>query len=134
MLAATGRLPGMSPLGFTDADVLQTATRELQVDGVIEALLGGEASPETRQVLINGENPLVREQPAGADPDPAMGGRGGRGGRGGGAGGRGAAATGRAGQPPQGVPAGQGFGPLPQLRGLPLVVGLALGSPEFQRR
>jgi uncharacterized protein (DUF1800 family) len=131
MLVATGRLPGTSAVGFKDADILQTATRELQVDGVIEALLGGEASPETRQILISGENPLVRE-PAAGEPEPGMGGRGGRGGRGGAA----ASTAGRGAQPPAGPPGagGRGFGPLPQLRGLQLVVGLALGSPEFQRR
>jgi uncharacterized protein (DUF1800 family) len=132
MLAATGRLPGMSATGFKDADILQTATRELQVDGVISALLAGDASPETRQILINGENPLVREQAADSPPEPAMGGRGGRGGRGGAA-----PPAGRGGQPPQAPPGAGGrggFGQIPALRGLPLVVGLALGSPEFQRR
>ena len=28
---------------------------------------------------------------------------------------------------------GRGFGNIPQLNGLPQIVGLALGSPEFQR-
>jgi uncharacterized protein (DUF1800 family) len=117
MQIAAGRLPGASPLGFRDADVLQTATRELQVDGVVAALLGGDVSPDTRAVLMSGENPLA-QSPAGGDANPGMGGGRGSGGRMGigGGGGRGGAA------------------PLPQLRGLPLVVGLALGSPEFQRR
>jgi uncharacterized protein (DUF1800 family) len=120
MLVAAGRVPGASPLGFKDADALQTATRELQVDGVISALLGGDVSPETRAVLVSGENPLAQSPAAGgAGANPGMGGggrgTGGRQGTGGG-GGRGGAA------------------PLPPLRGLPLVVGLALGSPEFQRR
>jgi uncharacterized protein (DUF1800 family) len=119
MLIAAGRLPGASPLGFKDADVLQTATRELQVDGVIGALLGGDVSPETRAVLVSGENPLAQAPSggAGATGTGMAGGRGSGGRQGtGGGGGRGGAA------------------PLPQLRGLPLVVGLALGSPEFQRR
>jgi len=141
MLMATGRLPGASPLGFTDADVLRTAVKELQVDGVIDALLGGDASPETRQILISGENPFARERSA-ADSAATMGtaGRGGRGGQGGigGRGGRGQPPGGRGGQPPN-APGAAGASPpplppLPQLRGLPLVVGLALGSPEFQRR
>jgi uncharacterized protein (DUF1800 family) len=130
MLIAANRLPGTSPLGFKDADVLQTATRELQVNGVIAALLGGDASPETRAVLVSGENPMAKNLPPFPDPtDPAMGpppaGRGG------------ARAGGRAGAPPGGQPGaagGRGFAQVPPLHGLPLVVGLALGSPEFQRR
>jgi len=115
MTVAAGRLPGASPMGFKDSDILQTATRELQADGVIHALLGGDASVETRAVLISGENPLAKNLPPMGDPpsDPTMqppaAGRGGRGGRG-------------------------GVQPLPAIRGLQLVVGLALGSPEFQRR
>ncbi|MDQ8164752.1 MAG: DUF1800 domain-containing protein [Gemmatimonadota bacterium] len=101
MFVAAGRLQGVTPLGFTDADILRTATTELQVDGVIGALLGGDVSPDTRALLISGENPLVR-----AEPSPA--------------------------RPPAG--GGRGFGNIPPLRSLPLVVGLALGSPEFQRR
>lgn len=101
MHVAAGRLQGVSPLGFKDADILRTATTELQVDGVIGALLGGDVSPDTRALLISGENPLVRPEPS-PPRAPAGGGR--------------------------------GFGNLPQLRSLPLVVGLALGSPEFQRR
>jgi len=60
------------------------------VDGVIEALLGGSASPETREALLSGENPML------------------------------AAAPNRP--------------PAPQLTGLAAIVGLALGSPEFQHR
>lgn len=128
MVVAANRVPGVSPVGFKDADILQTATRELQVDGVIAALLGGDASADTRAVLVNGENPLAKDLPPFPDPaDPAMGqppaGRGGRTG-------------GRAGGPPA-MPGSGGRGmsaQLPPLRGLPLVVGLALGSPEFQRR
>ena len=132
MVVAANRLPGASPTAFKNADILQTATRELQVDGVIDALLGGDASAATRAVLVSGENPMAKNLPPFPDPaDPAMGpppaGRGGRAGRGG--------AGGRAGAPPT-TPGlgGRGMAQLPPLRGLPLVVGLALGSPEFQRR
>jgi uncharacterized protein (DUF1800 family) len=128
MMIAANRLTGTSPLGFKDSDILQTAKRELQVDGVIAALLGGDASPETRAVLISGENPLAKDANGLMDPgtDPTMGPPGGRGGRGG-----------RGAPPPNGPPGaagGRGFPSLPPVRGLPLVVGLALGSPEFQRR
>ena len=138
MTIASGRLPGASPYGFKDADILRTAQLELQVDGVVNGLLGGDVSAETRAVLVSGENPLLRGQPATTiDPsagmsDPMMGGgaRGGRGGR------LGAPSpAGVPNGPPNGPPVGgRPMGPLPQLRGLPLVVGLALGSPEFQRR
>jgi len=119
MAMASGRLPGVSPFGFANADALRTEPLDRQVDGVISALLGGDASPETRAVLVSGQNPLAKgdagtmlEPPDAGAPNPMMppGGRGGRGGR------------------------GLGPGPAPQLRGLPLIVGLALGSPEFQRR
>jgi uncharacterized protein (DUF1800 family) len=128
MLVAAGRVPGASPLGFHDADVLQTAARELQVEGVVDALLGGSVSPETRQILMSGENPLAQAaEPAGNPP---------AGGRGRGGGGRGRGGNPLGGGPPEMMPGGggRGFGPLPPLRGLTLVVGLALGSPEFQRR
>lgn len=84
MTVASGRLPGASPFGFRDADILRTAQAELQVEGVVAALLGGDVSAETRAVFVSGENPLLKGQPG--------------------------------------------------LCGLPLLVGLTLGSPEFQRR
>lgn len=121
MVVAAGRLPGASPAGFKDADILQTAARELQVDGVIAALLGGDVSPDTRAILMTGENPLAKAADSTAAPPPPAGGRGGRGGRGGAA-------------PPPAPGVARPFGQLPPLRGLPLIVGLALGSPEFQRR
>jgi uncharacterized protein (DUF1800 family) len=58
-----------------------------QVDGVVNQLLGGNASPETREILFKGQNPLV----AADTPAPAK----------------------------------------PSLKDL---LGIALGSPEFQRR
>jgi uncharacterized protein (DUF1800 family) len=119
ILVASGRVPGAPLRGWPDFPRLARAPREAQVDGVIESFLSGRASPETREILASGNNPLAtraatdstmtRAEPPG---DASMGGdtRPGRGGR-------------------QG-----GFGRLPQLSGLPQVIGLALGSPEFQRR
>jgi hypothetical protein len=69
---------------------LSGASRDAQVDGVVAALLGGSASPETREVLRSGNHPMLD----------------------------GAAAPTRA----------------PVLTGFAQIVGLALGSPEFQRR
>jgi len=133
-MVAVNRRPGASPFNFAGADALRGASIEKQVDGVIAALLSGEASPETRAIMLSGENPFAKTVKAsdlprtmdagtGGDPDPMMG------------------------QPPRvgvvpvlgGAPGGRGGGPpamgqLPQARGLALLVGLAIGSPEFQRR
>jgi uncharacterized protein (DUF1800 family) len=60
---AAGRLPGVSLPRWAHAEGLDTLSGEAQVDGVIHALLGGEASPDTRRVLVSGVNPLV-ERPS----------------------------------------------------------------------
>ena len=92
LAVAGGRVPGVRVDRWAPAAELRGMPRQWQVDGVIRALLGGDASPETRRVLLDGQNPLLERAPRDSTP---------RGGR---------------------------------LDGLPLVVGLALGSPEFQRR
>jgi uncharacterized protein (DUF1800 family) len=121
------------------AAALRNAPRAEQVDGVIAALLAGSVSADTRAILMGGENPFLAAN-AGAVTDSTMmtgnmqpppAGRAGRAGR-----------AARAGQPPQaGALAGRGRaagnlarGPVVNLEGLPQVIGLALGSPEFQRR
>lgn len=92
--AGAGRLPGASLATLPDAARLARGTREEQVDGVVAALLGGAASPETRAVLLTGAHPLLaRERETGM---------------------------------PTSRPPAPGT--------LAQVVGLALGSPEFQRR
>ena len=139
MGVAAGRLPGVDIRGLTALDTMQTATREKQVDAVVASLLNGIASPDTRAVLVSGENPLVGKATAGSGTDvfseaapamqdselmmnarpnarrnnPNMAQQ---------AGGKRAALEGR------------GLGNIPQLTGLAQIVGLALGSPEFQRR
>lgn len=120
ILVASGRVPGAPLRGWPGFADLARAPREAQVDAVIESFLAGRASPETREILASGNNPLMARAAAdsamlGAEPaaDDMMGRR-----PGGGAG-RGRQA---------------GFQRLPQLAGLPQVIGLALGSPEFQRR
>jgi hypothetical protein len=134
LAVAASRIPGASLAGWPAYASLVTATRNVQVDGVIDALLGGRASPETREVLRSGNNPLLAQ----ADADTAamfraddrriedMGNE--------------PPAGGRRTQRP-GVLQGRGrnggaglVGQIPQLTGLAQVVGLALGSPEFQRR
>ncbi|MDB4877093.1 MAG: hypothetical protein JWM41_3539 [Gemmatimonadetes bacterium] len=137
---AAGQVPGARMEGWPQFDSLRTLPRSDQVDGVVKAMLGGQVSAETRQVLMSGENPMltgntssVKGPPANDvngmaivdDGDPMMGGKGAK-------------------QPAQqaagkGFPRGAaaqipGFGRQVNLQGLPQVVGLALGAPEFQRR
>jgi uncharacterized protein (DUF1800 family) len=94
---AAGRIPGVSPTSWTGAETLRDAPLERQVDGVVDALLGGGVSPDTRAILITGQNPFLTSAAA-ADSSIAM---------------------------PR---------PRQQVKGLALIVGLAIGSPEFQRR
>jgi len=116
ILVASGRVPGAPLRGWAPFAELARAPRQAQVDAVIEAFLAGRASPETREILASGNNPLM----ARATSDTVML---------------------DAGPPPNQMDAGRGrgrggavFQRLPQLTGLPQVIGLALGSPEFQRR
>jgi uncharacterized protein (DUF1800 family) len=125
MAAAANRIPGASLDRWPEAARLRNASRADQVDGVIAALLGGQASPQTRAILTTGVHPMVAQ--AAADSSPSM-----------------VMATDTISEP-DASPAetaqrrrqrltGQGFANVPELTGLAQVVGLALGSPEFQRR
>jgi uncharacterized protein (DUF1800 family) len=87
LAVAAGRVSGASLDRWPGSDSLARAPRERQVDGVIAAILGGDASSDTRAVLLSGQHPLLERA-----------------------------------------------APAPALDGLAQVVGLALGSPEFQRR
>ncbi|MBX6333649.1 MAG: DUF1800 domain-containing protein, partial [Gemmatimonadaceae bacterium] len=60
---AAGRLPGVSLPRWQHQIGLDTLPPDQQVDGVIRAVLGGEASPDTRKVLESGENPLLASLP-----------------------------------------------------------------------
>jgi hypothetical protein len=127
MAAAANRLPGVSLDRWPEATRLRTADRREQVEGVIAGLLGGQVSPQTREILTTGVNPMVAQ--AAADSSAAM-----------------IAAPDSTPEPdptmvPDNTPQGrrlrlasQGFGNIPELTGLAQIVGLALGSPEFQRR
>ena len=128
MAAAAGRLPGVSIVNQPALDSLATASREKQVDAVVAMVLNGMASPDTRAVLMSGEHPLLNSassassmatDSATADADEMMSGVGNARPKNGG--GKRAALQGRP------------LGNLPQLSGLTQIVGLALGSPEFQR-
>jgi hypothetical protein len=88
---AAGQVPGARIASWPAAARLRQLPVSGQVDGVIDDLLGGGVSAETRRILMSGENPVLNGAP-----------------------------------PPR--------NPVPQLTGFPAIVGLALGSPEFQRR
>ena len=134
MSVAANRIPGANVAALPGIDTLRTASRASQVDAVVSALLSGSVSPDTRAVLMKGENPLASNVADNQAPPSAMGD---------------AVATDNQDMRPNaerrinvipgknGARAGQlagGLGPVPQLSGVAQIVGLALGSPEFQRR
>ncbi len=131
LAVAAGRLPGAALSAWPLYDSLSRSSRETQVNGVIDALLGGEASPETREILSSGTNPLLAGGTPASTVMPDSGGMTGND-MTGGARGRGRPAPG--GLPGPGRGGRGGLGRIPALNGLAQVVGLALGSPEFQRR
>ncbi len=112
---AADRLPGARIEAWPQYGALRAEPRSAQIDGVVAAFLGGEASPDTRAVLGRGENPLAAKaaqvaQAAPSDSTTVTGGM-------------------AAGAPPElAARAPRAADPLAQL------VGLALGAPEFQRR
>jgi uncharacterized protein (DUF1800 family) len=119
LAVAAGRLPNASLARWSEAERLRTAPREEQVDAAVNAFLGGHVSPDTRQILLSGENPMVARLGGGADSVstfsmPEM------------------TAAPMNGQPRAARLRGPGQ-PMP-LSGLAQVVGLAIGAPEFQRR
>jgi len=132
LAVAAGRVPGASLADWPSAASLRGVSRQEQVDGVIKAVLGGQSSPETRSILLSGENPLLdklgRADTASMAMDDTL-------------------STDDMMTPPRarqagvvaknGRPranAGSALNRPVQLEGLAQVVGLALGSPEFQRR
>jgi uncharacterized protein (DUF1800 family) len=132
LAVAAGRVPGASLASWPYASSLRAVSRPAQVDGVIKSILGGQSSPETRSILLSGENPLIEKlgpvdslgmaaAPGGAMADDML------------PPGRPAnTAVARNGRP-RGNAASALNRPV-NLEGLAQVVGLALGSPEFQRR
>lgn len=126
---AAGQLPGASLANWPYAATLRSADRAAQVDAVVSSILGGHISPETRNILMSGDNPLLRTlssdssaaDPMMPSPDDEMAPP--------------AGGAGRIGK--NGLARRNGGSPLNRpvnLDGLGQVVGLALGSPEFQRR
>jgi len=128
---AAGQLPTARLNYWPEYDSLRTMSRSQQVDAVVKSMLGGQVSVETREVLMSGENPMLARGAANdingmalIDSGSMMD--------------TGRAARQAAKGPPaaKGLPRAQipGFGRPVDLKGLPQVVGLALGAPEFQRR
>ena len=126
LAAAAGRLPGVSVATSPFDAQLATAQREQQVDAVVSALLGGSVSPDTRAILLSGDHPMIAsgaveraaQQSQMAEPEESM-------------------------EPMQPMQPRRAAarnmvmgrpGEIPRLQGLAQIIGLALGSPEFQRR
>jgi uncharacterized protein (DUF1800 family) len=133
------RLPGVSSRMWPDRARLERAPREEQVASVVASVIGAPVSPETQRILTSGEHPMIasgaaaraaeesnrrqvnnqNEESMGSDesemstqPRPAQ-------------------PRQRAGQR---NPLFARMASIPDLEGLAEVVGLAIGSPEFQRR
>ena len=133
---AAGRFPGASVKQWTESAGLENAPREQQVDAVVSSFLGGQASPDTREILLSGENPLAAKLAATVMPDSATSNM--------------TSAVAESATPMDapmrdGVrppakngqlrPAfGRAMGQPVQLKGLAQLIGLAIGAPEFQRR
>ena len=64
LAVAADRLPGASLERWPLAAQLASAPREAQVDGVVTALLDGDASPDTHRILLTGSNPMLTEAPS----------------------------------------------------------------------
>jgi hypothetical protein len=142
MAVAANRIPGAQINSVPGLDTLGSAPRAKQVDAVVGLMLGGSISPDTRAVLMSGENPLLANGaaslPAAADmtarpanddmmQQPTQGAPNARNVQN-------RKLQGQQGQQrPQGNPLAGRNGAIPQLNGIAQVVGLALGSPEFQR-
>jgi uncharacterized protein (DUF1800 family) len=107
MALAAGSVPGVRLARWTPYATLNTLPREQQVDGVVRTLLGGDVSPDMRTILLSGEHPLLpqaRAQDTVTD------------------------STDETMMPSRARAARR------EPQGLAQIIGLAIGSPEFQRR
>ena len=117
LAAAAGRIPGASALTWA-GESIGRLDRQAQIDVVVDQLLGGNASAATREILATGHNPLLDKAAADSASIPLT---------------NDSATEMITGVRPL-ASSRVGFGKPPTLTGVALVVGLALGSPEFQRR
>ena len=127
LLLASGRLPGAPFRNWPYADSLRGLPHAQQVDGVVTAILGGDVSSVTRDVLLTGENPFLKKAQSDSLANMAD------------APASNAAGPARGGFRPRGAARRTAMGPGAlgrpvMLAGLQQIVGLALGAPEFQRR
>ena len=148
MALASGSVPGVTLRNWPLYAGLDSLPRDQQVEGVVRALLGGAVSADMRTVLISGDHPMLeraRAQDA-APPDSADTGTGsavtGMSGRDatrndmqsrtapGGT----AIALDRGARQARGMGVGVRFSGNGAPQGLAQIIGLAIGSPEFQRR
>ncbi len=67
LAVGANRLPGARLNQWETARTLRTEPAEVQVDGLVRALLGGDVSADTRAILLSGENPLLARAPTGSD-------------------------------------------------------------------
>jgi uncharacterized protein (DUF1800 family) len=146
LVLAADRVPGVTRGDMPELALLKTESRQLQVDGVVNSFFGGSVSPETREILMSGTNPMAAPVNPDAFSDTSsmkadtMSANSGRVASDGTqpnmmdarAAGAGKPDAGKAGARARAA-AGRNVGPV-NLQGLSQVIGLALGAPEFQRR
>ena len=104
MALAAGSVPGVKVRQWPEYATLDALPREAQVDGVVRALLGGDVSTDMRAILLSGAHPMM-DRARTQPADSAM-------------------------MDPAPMVAARRAEP----NGLAQIIGLALGSPEFQRR
>ncbi len=153
MALASGNVPGVTLRNWPLYAGLDSLPRDQQVDGVVRALLGGDVSADMRAILVSGDHPMLERAKAqdaampdtadkgGASAPPSMSGasmprvdttrrsmlaRPGTGGT--------AITADRGARQARGMSVGVRFSGNGAPQGLAQIIGLAIGSPEFQRR
>jgi hypothetical protein len=142
MALASGSVPGVTVKRWPLYAGLDSLPREQQVDGVVRALLGGDVSTDMRAVLLSGDHPMLEQAKAQAaqtgdstatTPEmtgapmamptsraPVSGGT--------------TVSVDRGTRLARGMGPGVRFNGAGAPQGLSQIIGLAIGSPEFQRR
>jgi len=146
MALASGSVPGVRVRNWPLYAGLDTLPRDQQVDGVVRALLGGAVSADMRGILVSGDHPMLERAMAQTDVSadsgnaPAALPSGAMRGSGGSAMSPGTQGTGTTITTDRGTRLARGMGPGVRFsgagagQGLAQIIGLAIGSPEFQRR
>ncbi|MBC7843239.1 MAG: DUF1800 domain-containing protein [Gemmatimonadaceae bacterium] len=148
MAIASGSVPGVTVTRWPLYATLDSLPREQQVDGVVRALLGGDVSADMRSVLLSGDHPMLAQAQAQAavipdssammsalSPPPPAAMPAARPDRGTASGSAGTTVTiDRTTRLARGMGPGVRFNGSGAPQGLAQIIGLAIGSPEFQRR